>query len=48
MAFNTAYNACPRVMENGDWSVPFSACFVMKNISDFICKRSEDKKEAAG
>ena len=33
--WNTAYNATPRLMENGHWAVPFSACFVMKKIKDF-------------
>jgi len=32
MSENTDYNTCPRRMENGDWAIPFSACYVMKNI----------------
>ena len=33
--WNKEYNTLPRVMENGHWSIPFSACFVMKKIKDF-------------
>ena len=33
--WNKDYNAKPRLMQNGHWSVPFSACFVMKKIKDF-------------
>ena len=33
--WNKLYNMKPRLMENGHWSVPFSACFVIKKIKDF-------------
>jgi len=32
---NIKYNKCVRRMPNGHWSIPFSACFVMRNIDEF-------------
>ena len=34
-ATNTAINTKPRLMENGDWAIPFSARFIMRSIKNF-------------